>query len=187
MAILIPSRTVLPGIEEALERAGIPVRVESQSLLFSTAEVRDLVSILAAIDDPTDEIAVVAALRSPAFGCSDADLAAYAMAGGRWDYRVVARAGAAGADDDDPVVAGLRALPRLLGPAMVAQRERDRRGSRARTTPPRARGGRDDDRATTGVASATSSIRPVRGTTREKHRCAASSSGPVSRPTSGRV
>ena len=117
IAILIPSRTVLPGLEDALEQAGIPVRVESQSLLFSTAEVRDLLSILAAIDDPSDEISVVAALRSPAFGCSDADLADHVAAHGRWDYRREARAGLA--DDDpvvadpvvaDPVVAGLAAL-----------------------------------------------------------------------------
>jgi ATP-dependent helicase/nuclease subunit A len=107
IAILIPSRTVLPGLEDALERAGIPVRVESQSLLFSTAEVRDLLSILAAIDDPSDEISIVAALRSPAFGCSDADLADFVEAHGRWDYRVAAPASV---DARHPVVAGLAAL-----------------------------------------------------------------------------
>ncbi len=107
IAILIPSRTVLPGLEDALERAGIPVRVESQSLLFSTAEVRDLLSILAAIDDPSDEISVVAALRSPGFGCSDADLADFVAARGRWNYRVDAPEAL---DPAHPVVAGLRAL-----------------------------------------------------------------------------
>ncbi len=110
IAILIPSRTVLPGLEDALERAGVPVRVESQSLLFSTAEVRDLLSILAAIDDPSDEISVVAALRSPGFGCSDADLADFVAARGRWDHR----ADPPGAlDPSHPVVAGLRALREL--------------------------------------------------------------------------
>jgi len=87
VALLIPSRTVLPGLEAALEVAGIPARVESQSLVFSTAEVRDLLAILTAIDDPTDDLAVVAALRSPAFGCSDRDLADWSLAGGRWDHR----------------------------------------------------------------------------------------------------
>jgi ATP-dependent helicase/nuclease subunit A len=110
IAILIPSRTVRPGIEDALERAGIPVRVESQSLVFATAEIRDLVSILSAIDDPTDAIAVVAALRSPAFGCTDAELAEHALAGGRWDYRVAAHGAPAGLTDDHPVTEGLRAL-----------------------------------------------------------------------------
>ncbi len=87
IALLIPSRTVLPALEGALERAGVPVRVESQSLVFSTTEVRDLLSILAAVDDPTDELAVVAALRSSAFGCSDAELVEHVTAGGGWDYR----------------------------------------------------------------------------------------------------
>jgi ATP-dependent exoDNAse (exonuclease V) beta subunit len=87
VALLIPSRTVLPALEAALERAEIPVRVESQSLVYSTAEVRDLLAVLAAVDDPTDELSIVAALRSPAFGCSDADLLAHVAGGGGWDYR----------------------------------------------------------------------------------------------------
>ena len=87
IALLIPSRTVLPALEGALERAGVPVRVESQSLVFSTSEIRDLLNILAAVDDPTDELAVVAALRASAFGCSDAELVGHATAGGTWDYR----------------------------------------------------------------------------------------------------
>src|SRR5262249_25961262 len=49
IALLIPTRTVLPALEAALERADLPVRVESQSLVFSTAEVRDLLHILAAV------------------------------------------------------------------------------------------------------------------------------------------
>jgi ATP-dependent exoDNAse (exonuclease V) beta subunit len=110
IAILIPSRTVLPGIEDALERAGIPARVESQSLLFATAEIRDLLSILTAIDDPSDDIAIVAALRAPAFGCSDVELADYASAGGRWDYRVAATVTPEGLAHEHPVLRGLRAL-----------------------------------------------------------------------------
>jgi ATP-dependent exoDNAse (exonuclease V) beta subunit len=106
IALLIPSRTVLPALEAALERAGVPVRVESQSLVYSTAEVRDLLRVLAAVDDPTDEIAVVAALRSSGFGCSDADLVRHADAGGGWDYR----RDPPGDPAEDPVAAGLLAL-----------------------------------------------------------------------------
>ncbi|HSO95112.1 MAG TPA: UvrD-helicase domain-containing protein [Acidimicrobiia bacterium] len=107
VALLIPSRTVLPALEAALEEADIPVRVESQSLVYSTAEVRDLLAVLGAIEDPTDEVAVVGSLRSPAFGCSDADLVAHVEAGGGWDYR---RDPPGGRPDDDPVAAGLRSL-----------------------------------------------------------------------------
>ncbi|MGD9935560.1 MAG: UvrD-helicase domain-containing protein, partial [Dehalococcoidia bacterium] len=87
IAILVPARTVVPALEQALAAARIPARVESQSLLFDTQEARDLFAILGAIDDPTDEVALIAALRSPAFGCTDADLARFASAHGRWDYR----------------------------------------------------------------------------------------------------
>ncbi|MGB2696122.1 MAG: UvrD-helicase domain-containing protein [Dehalococcoidia bacterium] len=107
VAILIPTRTTLPPIEHALEQAGIPYRVESQSLVYSTQEVQDLLSILRCIDDPTDEVALIAALRSPAFACADDDLLRFARARGRWDYRLDPP------DSllvDDPVVAALRAL-----------------------------------------------------------------------------
>ena len=103
IALLIPSRTVLPALEGELERAGIPVRVESQSLVFSTTEVRDLLQVLTAVDDPTDELAVVAALRSSAFGCSDDDLVGHVAAGGSWDYRREAQ-------PEGPVGEGLGAL-----------------------------------------------------------------------------
>ncbi len=86
MAILLPTRTNSPAIERALGDAGIPFRMESQSLVFATQDVRDLSNILAAIDDPTDDVSVVAALRSPAFACRDGDLLAHVQAGGRWNY-----------------------------------------------------------------------------------------------------
>ena len=41
---------------------------------------------LKAIDDPADQVATVAALRSPAFGCSDIDLLRHYEDGGRFDY-----------------------------------------------------------------------------------------------------
>jgi len=86
MAILLPTRTNSPAIERALADAGIPFRVESRSLVFATQDVRDLSNILAAIDDPTDDVAVVASLRSPAFACQDGDLLAHVQAKGSWNY-----------------------------------------------------------------------------------------------------
>lgn len=86
MAILLPTRTNSPAIERALTDAGIPFRVESRSLVFATQDVRDLSNILSAIDDPTDDVAVVASLRSPAFACQDGELLAHIQAGGSWNY-----------------------------------------------------------------------------------------------------
>jgi len=87
IAILLPTRTSLPALERALDESGVPYRVESQDLLYDTQEVRDLLTILRSIDDPTDEVALVAALRTPAFACADDDLVRYSQTGGRWDYR----------------------------------------------------------------------------------------------------
>jgi ATP-dependent helicase/nuclease subunit A len=86
IAILIPTRTVLVPLERALQRAGIPYRVEGGSLVYQTQEVRDLINCLAAIDDPSDEVAVVGALRSVAFGCSDVELAEFRLGAGRFNY-----------------------------------------------------------------------------------------------------
>ncbi len=107
IALLLPTRTALPELERALEAADIPVRIESQSLVYSTAEVRDLLVILTAIDDPTDEIALVASLRAPAFGCTDRELVEFKLAGGRWDYRLQPPADLGA---NHPVVAGMVAL-----------------------------------------------------------------------------
>src|SRR5207245_364070 len=109
IAVLLPTRQTLPFLEHALEDAGVPARLESQSLVFATAAGQELLAILAAIDDPTDEIAIVAALRSPGFGCRDDRLAEYALAGGRWDYRATPP----NLPARHPVVAGLAALREL--------------------------------------------------------------------------
>jgi ATP-dependent helicase/nuclease subunit A len=90
VAILVPTRTGMDVLEGALRAAGVPFRLESSSLVYESQEVRDLLSILRAIDDPTDVVSVVAALRSPAFGCGDDDLLHHVVAGGGWDARVPA-------------------------------------------------------------------------------------------------
>ena len=80
MAILIPSRTRVELLEAALQRHGVPYRLEGGRGFYARQEVRDLISLLEAIDDPTDSIAIVAALRSLAFGCSDDDLLMWRVA-----------------------------------------------------------------------------------------------------------
>jgi ATP-dependent helicase/nuclease subunit A len=86
VCILMPARTNLRNLERELERARIRYRLESGSLIIATQEVRDLLNILRAIDDPTDEVALVAALRSPGYGCDDGGLVRWKAGGGRWSY-----------------------------------------------------------------------------------------------------
>ena len=86
VCVLIPTRTGLGILERGLEDAGIPYRIEGGSLLFNAQEVQDLLNCLRAIDDPSDAVAVAAALRSPAFACSDVDLLDWREANGSWNY-----------------------------------------------------------------------------------------------------
>jgi ATP-dependent helicase/nuclease subunit A len=112
VTVLIPTRSVLAGLAEALDDSSIPYRLESSSLVYASNEVRDLLSIVQAVDDPTDQAAVVAALRSPGFGCGDDDLLRFHRAGGSWDYL---RSPPPELAPDHPVVAGQAALAELHG------------------------------------------------------------------------
>jgi ATP-dependent helicase/nuclease subunit A len=107
IAILIPTRGILPALERELPQSGVNYRVEGGSLVYRTQEMRDLTNCLTAIDDPADEVAIVGALRSPAFACSDVDLARHRAAGGRFNYLAPSLE-----DHTGPVADGLRVLAR---------------------------------------------------------------------------
>jgi ATP-dependent helicase/nuclease subunit A len=111
VAILVPTRLSLPALEDALTDAGISYRAESASLVYASRLVRDLLLTLRAIDDPSDELSVVAALRSPLFGCGDDDLFRFRHdRGGRFDSSVDLPDTV---PDDDPVRRGLAYLRRM--------------------------------------------------------------------------
>ncbi len=74
ITILVPARTSLPFLEDALDAACIPFRAESSSLVYASRAVRDLLMVLRAADDPTDHLRIVSALRTPLLGCGDDDL-----------------------------------------------------------------------------------------------------------------
>ena len=50
----------LAQLERALDARDVPYRVESRSLVWATDAVRELLSVLAAIEDPADDIDDVA-------------------------------------------------------------------------------------------------------------------------------
>ena len=88
IAILLPARTSLGQLEDALDAAGIPYRAETSSLVYSTREIRDLLGVLQAVDDPTDELSLVSALRSPLLGCGDDDLYTFRIDHhGHWNHQ----------------------------------------------------------------------------------------------------
>jgi ATP-dependent exoDNAse (exonuclease V) beta subunit len=107
ITILVPSRTGLGILVGALDAADVAYRLESSSLVYAAPEVRELLAVLRAVDDPTDEVAIVAALRSALFGCGDDDLLDYKLRQGSWDYRAKIPDDIGG---DHPVAVGQRAL-----------------------------------------------------------------------------
>jgi len=86
VCILTPARTNLRSIEYALDDARVAYRIESQTMVLNTQDVREVLNCLRAIDSPADQVAIAAALRSTIFGCSDVELLEFADAGGRFNY-----------------------------------------------------------------------------------------------------
>ncbi len=82
IAVLVPARTSLPFLENALDAAHVPYRAEASSLVYQAAEVRSMLACAHAIADSSDSLALVTALRSPLFGCGDDDLWRWKRAGG---------------------------------------------------------------------------------------------------------
>jgi ATP-dependent exoDNAse (exonuclease V) beta subunit len=110
VAILIPTRTSLATLERALEEAGVPYRLEGDALVWAAQEVRDLLAVLRAADDPADAVAVVAALRTAALACGDDDLVRFRKTHQSWDPRGVS---AEATGDLDPVSRAMTLLADL--------------------------------------------------------------------------
>jgi ATP-dependent exoDNAse (exonuclease V) beta subunit len=111
VAVLIPARSALPALEDALEESGVPYRLEGAALLWGAEEVRDVLCVLRAVDDPADTVAVLGALRSPGLACGDDDLVTWHGAGGTWDLRAPAPDGLG----SHPVAEAMAVLRRLHG------------------------------------------------------------------------
>ncbi|MGI8711397.1 MAG: UvrD-helicase domain-containing protein, partial [Acidimicrobiales bacterium] len=110
ITVLVPARTSLPFLEDALDHAGIAYRAESSSLVYVSQAVRDLLMALRAVDDPTDHLSIATALRSPLFGCGDDDLFTYKVTHhGSWNYL----SSPPDTIEDGPVRAGMAYLREL--------------------------------------------------------------------------
>ena len=74
ICLLVRNRTAIELYTEALDAAAIPYHLDSGRGFFQQQEIRDAAAILTALDDPSDEVAVVAALKSAPFAASDVEL-----------------------------------------------------------------------------------------------------------------
>ncbi len=86
LTVLFPVTTSITEYQDALAGAGIPYRFDSGRQFYERAEIRALIAVLRAIENPADAVAVVAALRSPFFGFSDEDIFVFKYGGGSFNY-----------------------------------------------------------------------------------------------------
>ena len=133
ITILLPTRTSLPFLRAALDDAQLRYRIVTGTLVYDTQEVVDALAALRAIDDPGDELSLVAALRSPLYACSDVDLVIWRRNGGRWDVRAPIPETIAASHPVAAAVTHLHGLWRdrwFLTPSMLLERLlRERRAS----------------------------------------------------------
>ncbi|MBU1207446.1 MAG: UvrD-helicase domain-containing protein [Proteobacteria bacterium] len=86
IALLFPALSGIEIYEEALKDRGIPFRLEGGKEFYMRQEVRSFLCCLRVLDDPADEISLVAALRSPFFGFSDEEIFLFVSSGNRLHY-----------------------------------------------------------------------------------------------------
>ena len=74
IAVLLRTRTAADLYTAALDRAGIPYHFDSGQGFYQQPEIRAVAHLLQALDDPSDEAAAIALLKSPFASASDSEL-----------------------------------------------------------------------------------------------------------------
>jgi ATP-dependent helicase/nuclease subunit A len=85
MAVLFQSRKMMPIVEEAFKAANIPYVTVGGKGYYSRPEVWDLLNLLKALYNTSDDLALASALRSPLYNLSDDDLLALRLQRGQKD------------------------------------------------------------------------------------------------------
>jgi ATP-dependent helicase/nuclease subunit A len=87
IAILLPVLSHVDVLEDALRQAEIPYVLEGGKYYYARSEVSSATTVLRAVANPNDRVAVYGSLRSIFFGLSDEDLLRSRMQGITFDYR----------------------------------------------------------------------------------------------------
>ncbi len=74
MAVLFRARTALPIFERAMREEDLPYFVIGGDSFYRQPEIRDVLSFLSILENPTFDIPLAAVLRSPFIGCADETL-----------------------------------------------------------------------------------------------------------------
>ncbi len=78
--VLARQRVMLHRVAEALAERGLPCVMPEPLPLAASPEAQDLVALLDVLASPGHDLSLARALKSPVFGCSDADLLQLAQA-----------------------------------------------------------------------------------------------------------
>ncbi|GEM_PF-732626 len=74
IAVLFRARTALPIFERAMREEDLPYFVIGGDSFYRQPEIRDVLSFLSILENPTFDIPLAAVLRSPFVGCADETL-----------------------------------------------------------------------------------------------------------------
>jgi ATP-dependent helicase/nuclease subunit A len=87
IAVLLPVLSYANILEEALREADVPYVLEGGKFYYERSEVSSAITVLGAVANPGDRVALYGALRSIFFGLSDEDLLRARIDGVPLDYR----------------------------------------------------------------------------------------------------
>jgi ATP-dependent helicase/nuclease subunit A len=130
VAVLFRSLTQVEPYRAALERLGIPCHLVAGGGFFQHDQVADALALLALVENPFDEPALVRALASPYLAASDEELVGLRTAAGEREPLWPALAAVPALDGLAATVAALRGLRREAGlagllEAAIAARDYD--------------------------------------------------------------
>jgi ATP-dependent helicase/nuclease subunit A len=86
-AVLVRKNDDVRNMASALRLCGVPFHVHGGRAFFSRPEVADIRALLRTCVDASDDLAAATVLRSPVLRCTDAEIAACAIAGRRSSLR----------------------------------------------------------------------------------------------------
>ena len=174
ITVLVPTRTAIGGLETAFDSLEIAYRTEAATFVYSAPEVRELMGCLRAVDDETNQLAVIATLRSSLFGCDARQLWEWKAAGGSWNPFAPAPHAGPVADAMAVLAGWTRRRSRLAPSELLDDILRPAARSKSPSTPPAT--------ARRGGGCGSSSTRPAPGRTPNEALCANTSPGRRGRP-----
>lgn len=104
--ILLPRKQHIGVYAHALESVGLPCEISGGDVLGESPFLQNFLRVCDALADPEDPVKLLACLRGPLCGLSDAELYRFKAAGGRFAFLHVP-------ESDDPVVEALQRLNRF--------------------------------------------------------------------------